>query len=131
MDTPKDHALPDALAEDFYWLRVRHLIQKRMSYEQLPDMNAILLLIGIQESGVIQAVYTKEQKQDLMHVAICHLLSQEGYYTFVGRDADGWPHFEKSKVITIAGVEAQERLLRSCIIRYFQEDESIYGTLES
>jgi hypothetical protein len=45
-----------------------------------PDLEAVLFLIGIQEFGRIREKFTKEQKQDLMHVAICSLLSQSGYY---------------------------------------------------
>ena len=74
---------------DFAWLRIRHLIKDRFGKESLPDLNAILFLIGIQELGRWKAQFTKEEKQDLMHIAVCRLLSYEGYYEFVGRDADG------------------------------------------
>ena len=43
-------------------------------------MEAILFLIGIQEVGDFRTKFTKEQKQDLMHVAVCSLLSPSGYY---------------------------------------------------
>ena len=56
-----------------------------------PDMEAILFLIGIQEFGEIREKYTKEQKQDLMHVAVCSLLSPSGYYELENVDAEGWP----------------------------------------
>jgi len=39
-----------------------------------PDMEAILFLIGIQEFGQLKEKFTKEQKQDLMHVAVCSYL---------------------------------------------------------
>jgi hypothetical protein len=101
-----------------------------MHQETLPDLNKILLLIGIQEAGIIKKKYSKEQKQDLMHVAICVLLSKEGYYSFAGRDQDGWPHFEKAKGLYVEGVENQEHLLQQCVIRYFDETEQIEGSLE-
>ena len=41
-----------------------------------PDLEAILFLIGMQEYGQLKDKFTKEQKQDLMHVAVCLLLSQ-------------------------------------------------------
>ena len=62
-----------------------------------PDMEAILFLIGIQEFGHVRDKFTKEQKQDLMHVAVCTLLSQSGYYEIEGYDDDGWPHFRQLK----------------------------------
>ena len=45
-----------------------------------PDMEAILFLIGLQETGFISDKISKEQKQDLMHVAICTILSESGYF---------------------------------------------------
>ena len=106
---------------DFEWLRVRHKMKDIFKRDKLPDLNAVLLLIGIQELGVMQEEFTKEQKQDLMHIAVCQLLSQEGYYEFEGRDADGWPHFKMLKTVREEGVKNQERLLKINIIRYFKE----------
>ena len=30
-----------------------------------------------------------------MHVAVCSLFAQSGYYELEGVDADGWPHFKQ------------------------------------
>ena len=62
-----------------------------------PDLETILFLIGVQEFGHIRSKFTKEQKQDLMHVAVCTLLSQSGYFEVTGHDTDGWPHFKQMK----------------------------------
>lgn len=104
---------------DFEWLRVRHWVKERFHRNELPDLNAVLYLIGIQELGRKQEKFTKEEKQDLMHIAICHLLSEEGYYEFEGMDADGWPHWKPLIPMGIKGVEAQEMLLRRKVIEYF------------
>ena len=87
-----------------------------------PDVEAILFLIGIQEFGQIKEKFTKEQKQDLMHVAVCSLLSRRGYYEFKGRDGDGWPHYDQLKPVTAEGLQTQERILKECIIEYFEEE---------
>jgi len=105
---------------DFEWLKVRHVVKDLFQREALPDLNAILFLIGIQELGRPQASYTKEEKQDLMHIAVCRLLENDGYYAFAGRDADGWPHYQLLKKVPIQGVEDQERLLKEQVIHYFQ-----------
>ena len=62
-----------------------------------PDVEAILFLIGLQEIGLSQEKISKEQKQDLMHVAICTILSSSGYYIVEGKDQEGWPHFKQLK----------------------------------
>ena len=105
---------------DFEWLQVRHKIQAATGRDTLPDMNSILFLIGIQECGVLKEVFTKEEKQDLMHVAICTLLSLDGHFEFIGRDEDGWPHFKQVTTVDVAGVREQGRLLQEKIIQYFK-----------
>lgn len=106
---------------EFEWLKVRHYVKDAFDRKDLPDLQTILFLIGIQELGQLRKEFTKEEKQDLMHIAVCSLLANEGIYEYVGRDQDGWPHFEKQKNITIQGVEAQERLLMQNIISYFEQ----------
>jgi hypothetical protein len=115
---------------DFEWLRVRHVVQKTFGKDALPDLNGVLFLIGIQELGRWKKEYTKEEKQDLMHIAICRLLSYDGYYRFVGRDADGWPHYDAVLPIETKGVEAQEEFLKIKVIQYFREIEAENGGLE-
>lgn len=108
---------------EFEWLRVRHLIQDVFKREALPDLNAVLFLIGIQELGRWKTSFTKEEKQDLMHIAVCRLLSYDGYYEFAGRDQDGWPHWKLLKAFTTKGPDEQENLLKIKVIQYFREWE--------
>jgi hypothetical protein len=106
---------------EFEWLRVRSLVRERFRREVLPDLNAMLFLIGIQELGRWKTTFSKEEKQDLMHIAVCRLMSYDGYYAFVGRDADGWPHWELISPIPTADLKGQEHLLKERVIRYFNE----------
>jgi hypothetical protein len=115
---------------DYEWLRVRHLVKKTFNRTDLPDLNAILFLIGIQELGRWQEAFTKEEKQDLMHIAVCRLLSYGGHYIFKGRDADGWPHYELRRPVEAQGLKAQETLLKAYAIQYFKELELENGGLE-
>lgn len=108
---------------DFKWLRIRHFIKDRFQRDTLPDLNGILFLIGIQELGRWKKSFTKEEKQDLMHIATCRLMSTFGYYEFAGRDADGWPHWKLVRAIPQGGLKEQERLFKQSIIEYFQEWE--------
>jgi len=85
-----------------------------------PDLEAILFLIGIQEFGRIREKFTKEQKQDLMHVAICSLLSQSGYYELEKIDEEGWPHFRQLKAMPEMSTAEQENFLKDHILLYFQ-----------
>ncbi|MCB0585506.1 MAG: hypothetical protein KDD06_09315 [Phaeodactylibacter sp.] len=109
---------------DFEWLQVRHQVKEAFGRDSLPGLNAVLFLIGIQELGHFQDSFTKEEKQDLMHIAVCRLLSYDGYYEFAGRDADGWPHYKMVKPVRTQGVEEQEKLLKIKAIQYFRELEA-------
>ena len=85
-----------------------------------PDLETILFLIGIQEFGQVREKFTKEQKQDLMHVAVCSLLSQSGYYELEKFDKDGWPHFKQVKAMPEMSTIEQENFLKDHILLYFQ-----------
>ena len=106
---------------DFEWLKVRHIVKRAFGKTDLPDLQTIIFLIGIQELGSIQTTFTKEEKVDLMHIAVCSLLSRKGVYEFIGRDDDSWPHYKQISDIDYEGVDEQERILKECIIDYFSE----------
>jgi hypothetical protein len=110
---------------EFEWLKVRHIVKDAFRQDGLPDLNLVLLLIGIQELGRWQKRFSKEEKQDLMHIAVCTLLSEAGYYEFVGRDTEGWPHFNAVQALEIKGEKAQEHFLKTKIIEYFKNNESV------
>ena len=90
-----------------------------------PDMEAILFLIGIQETNFMKEKVTKEQKQDLMHVAVCTVLSPSGIYIKEGIDDDGWPHFKQVKDMPVTGLIEQENFLKDHILLYFQTQKFI------
>ena len=77
-----------------WWNLEAKLVER---FGKKPDLEAILFLIGIQETGFVVADISKEQKQDLMHVAMCTILQSSGYYLLQGKDDDGWPHFQQVK----------------------------------
>ena len=100
------------------WKSLETLLKER--FGKLPDMEGILFLIGINELGSLASTnFTKEQKQDLMHIAVCTLLAKLGYYRFFDRDEEGWPHFEQLKPVETEGLHGQEQLLKECMLEYF------------
>jgi hypothetical protein len=88
-----------------------------------PDMETILFLIGVQEFGAIRDKFTKEQKQDLMHIAVCSLLSASGYYEIDQVDEDGWPHFKQLKPMPVMDTIQQENFLKDHILLYFDSHD--------
>ncbi len=86
------------------------------------DLNAVLFLIGIQELGAGAKSFSKEEKQDIMHIAICKVLSLAGYYKLEGNDKDGWPHWKLIKKLPRFDLLEQEKLLKIQILEYFKEE---------
>lgn len=82
-------------------------------------MEAILFLIGIQETNFAGQKITKEQKQDLMHVAVCTLLQPGGFYELLYHDEEGWPHFQQLKELPAYHLPDQENFLKDYILLYF------------
>jgi hypothetical protein len=96
-----------------------------------PDVEAILFLIGIQEIRNSKKKFTKEQKQDLMHVAVCSVLALSGYYQLTDYDTEGWPHFEQLKDLPRYELLDQENFLKDHILLYFEEQEHAFENPEN
>ena len=96
-----------------WWSLEAKLVER---FGKKPDMEAILFLIGIQEFGQLKEKFTKEQKQDLMHVAVCSLFAQSGYYELEGKDIEGWPHFKQLKPMPDMNAFEQENFLKDHIL---------------
>ncbi len=97
--------------------RLEQMIGKRPK-----DLNSVLFLIGVQELGQGKKNFSKEQKQDLMHIAICKVLSLSGFYELEGIDKDGWPHWKPVKKLPHFDLLEQEKLLKMHVIEYFEKE---------
>lgn len=101
-----------------WWNLEARLVER---FGKKPDMETILFLIGIQEFGEIREAFSKEQKQDLMHVAVCSLLAPSGFYELERVDEEGWPHFRQLKPMPELSVPEQELFLKDHILLYFDQ----------
>lgn len=111
----------ELLVREKKWLELRQKLKDQ--FGKAPDLDAILFLIGIRELGQFKKKFTKEEKQDLMHIATCSILSVSGYYELEGVDQDGWPHWVAKKKLPVMSLVEQEDFLKDYIIRYFEEIE--------
>ncbi|MBS1682307.1 MAG: hypothetical protein JST48_11395 [Bacteroidetes bacterium] len=86
------------------------------------DLNGVLFTIGVQELGRGARTFSKEEKQDLLHIAICKVLSLSGYYQLDGTDKEGWPHWRLLKKLPHFDLLEQEKLLKMHVIEYFEKE---------
>jgi hypothetical protein len=103
------------------WMNLEHKLVER--FGKKPDLEGVLFLIGIQEFGEIKSKFTKEQKQDLIHVAVCSLLSQSGYFEYEQTDEEGWPHFKQLKSMPVMGLNEQENFIKDHVLLYFEQKD--------
>lgn len=101
-----------------WWALEAKLMER---FGKKPDLEAVLFLIGMQETGFMVEKISKEQKQDLMHVAVCRVLSQSGYYGLQGNDADGWPHYQQLKELPVMETHVQENFIKDHVLLYFEQ----------
>ena len=89
------------------------------------DLDAIIYLIGVQELGQLDRSFKKDQKLDLMHIAICKLLAPYGYYELYFVDDEGWPHYKALEALPHLKAGEQSVLMKEAIVNYFIETEYI------
>ena len=82
------------------------------------DLKGVLFLIGVQELQKGIQNFTKEEKQDILHLAVCKLLTPYGYFKFEKVDEDGWPHWRELKPIKNLSEKQQDLLIKEAIIAY-------------
>jgi len=87
------------------------------------EIETIIVLIGMQELGKGYFKPTKDEKLDLLHIATCKLMEPLGYYKYIGKDADGWPHWETVNNLPTLKPGQQKEILKRAIITYFKENE--------
>ncbi len=96
-------------------------------FSKRPDMNGVLFLVGLNVLGLGPQDFSKEQKQDLMHIAVCELLSFAEFYEFAGRDDQGWPHYRILRSPQGMSLAEQEAVLRACAVEYFKEADTDFN----
>lgn len=107
---------------NFRWEQLQNLLVQR--FNKTLNLEALIYMIGLRELGEgPHREFEKEEKVDLMHISICRLLSQSGYYELVGKDEEGWPHWRLTKDLPHTDIFSQEAVLKEHILVYFDEEE--------
>lgn len=107
------------------WELVVQKLSDQFSEGEDLDLDAIIYLIGVQELGQLHRRFKKDEKVNLMHIAICRLLEPYGYYQFDFIDDDGWPHYKVLEMLPNLKAGEQSVLMKEAIVQYFLEQEFI------
>lgn len=103
------------------WGQLVTILSDRFADGDTLDLDAIIYLIGVQELGKFNKKFKKDEKVNLMHIAICRLLEPYGYYTFDFFDEDGWPHYTVKEELPSLKAGEQSILMKDAIVNYFLE----------
>ncbi|MCB9222964.1 MAG: hypothetical protein R2780_13635 [Crocinitomicaceae bacterium] len=99
------------------------VVQLEKKFGEGLELDTILVLIGIQELGQGYKEFSKDEKMNLMHIAICTILEPFGYYKFKENDKDGWPHFDKMHNLPPLNPKEQEYLMKEAVTQYFKQND--------
>lgn len=102
------------------WAELCKKLGDRFNDGEPLSLEGVLFLIGVNELGAGYRNFSKTQKMELVHIAMCRLMSLESYYKEEGRDADGWPVWIQVQELPSLDVEAQEQWLRNLVLRFFE-----------
>jgi hypothetical protein len=107
------------------WEKLVELLSNQFSQGEDLDLDAIIYLIGVQELGQLHREFKKDEKLNLMHIAICKLLEPYGFYQFDYVDTEGWPHYIVKEQLPALKAGEQSVLMKEAIVNYFLEREVI------
>ena len=85
------------------------------------NIKGILYLIGIQELNLGVQQVPRDEKLNVLHIAVCKILAPYGYYVFDRVDKEGWPHYTPLKPFESLSESDQEVLIKKGIIKYLNE----------
>lgn len=89
------------------------------------EIDGIIYLVGVQELGKLHRTFKKDEKVNLMHIAICRLLEPYGFYDFDYFDEEGWPHYKVKEQLPPLKAGEQSVLMKEALVSYFLEKEYI------
>ena len=107
------------------WGTVVEKLSTQFADGETLDLDSIIYLIGLQELGQLHRKFKKDEKVNLMHIAICRLLEPYGYYRFDYIDEQGWPHYTIKEELPNLKAGEQSVLMKEAIVNYFVETEYI------
>ena len=107
------------------WNNLKTKLSVDFSENEIIDLDSIIFLIGLQELGQFQKRFNKQKKIEVIHIAVCKLLSDYGYYEFDYTDNDGWPHYKLIKKLPNLKAGEQTILMKKAIINYFMKSNYI------
>jgi hypothetical protein len=111
------------------WEDIQRDVSQKFGGGETLDLDSIIFLIGVQELGKGFKKFTKDEKVNVMHIAVCRLLEPFGYYEFDFFDKDGWPHYKAMDKLPNLKPGEQSVLMKEAVVMYFERSEQQPGAI--
>ena len=105
------------------WEEIKREVSLKFGGGETLDLDAVVYLIGVQELGQGHRKFNKDEKVNIMHIAICKLLEPFGFYEFEFYDEDGWPHYKVLDQLPNLKPGEQSVLMKEAVVMYFESLE--------
>jgi len=94
------------------------VLKLEKKFDDEMSLKGILYLIGVQELNMGIKRFGREEKLDILHVAVCKILTPFGFYRFDKVDKDGWPHWIELKALKNLDDVKQGLLMKEAILKH-------------
>ena len=105
------------------WLKLQTSLSQRLG--SIPDLEAVLLFIGIRESGLPPKKLSEDEIIKLRQIAVATILVPARYYELYWVDDFGWPHFKQLEREPAMDENEREAFLKPFIILYAEKHRII------
>jgi hypothetical protein len=105
------------------WLDLELKLLQRLG--KTPDLDEVLLFIGIKESGMPPKNYSETEKFNLTEMALHTILVPAGYYELFWVDDVGWPHYRQLQPLDKMSNNEREYFLKTYILMYTEKNKLV------
>jgi hypothetical protein len=111
----------DELKQD--WLTFETAMAHRLG--KTPDLDDVLILVGIKEAGLPPKQFTEAEKINLIQMAICTILVPADYYELFWVEDSGWPHYKQLERVPEMAIPERDNFLKPFVLLYHQRNKLI------
>ncbi len=105
------------------WQNFESKLAERLGKQ--PDMEEVLLFIGIRESGLPPKAFSEKEIMELKQMAVCTLLAPARYFELMWVDDTGWPHFRNLEPVPKMSDAEWNVFLKPLVLKYAEKNKLI------
>ncbi len=105
------------------WQKLETKLKERSGKQ--PDLEEVLLFIGVYESGRPPKNFTEKEIEDRKQKALCTIQAPGRYFELMWVDDTGWPHFRNLERVPEMSDDEREVFLKPFVLKYAEKNKLI------